>query len=54
MPASVIFQIHQTKSLTDIFGWTLCRYYITLLKKIRPKAFLMSTNVYTWKKLFKE
>ena len=46
--ASVIFHLHQTKSLTDIFDWTICSmqllYYLT--QKDKAQGILMSTNMY--------
>ena len=45
---SVIFHLHQTKSLTEIFDWTICSmqllYY--LVQKDKAQGILMSTNVY--------
>lgn len=38
---TAMFQLHQAKSLTDIFDWTVysMQIHTTLFKRIRPKEF---------------
>ena len=46
---SVIFHLHETKSLTDIFDWTtysMQLFYYLAQKNIKAQGILMSTNVY--------
>lgn len=53
---TAMFQLHQAKSLTDIFDWTVYSmqllYY--LVQKDKTQGILKSNKANAWKKLFRD